>query len=56
MTKEQLHERTVDLCGRLIRTPSYSGDEQAVAKLIAEEMRALGYDEVRIDDCGNVIG
>lgn len=56
MTKEQLHNKTVDLCGRLIRTPSYSGEEKAVAALIAEEMRALGYDEVRIDGCGNVIG
>ncbi len=56
MTKEQLHEKTVALCGRLIQTPSYSGEERAVAELIAGEMRALGYDEVRFDACGSVIG
>ena len=39
---QQLHRRTVDLCGRLIQTQSYSGNEQAVAQLIAEEMKALG--------------
>ena len=56
MTKAQLHERTVDLCGRLIRTRSYSGEEGQIAALIAREMRDLGYDEVRFDACGNVIG
>ena len=56
MTKEQLHEKTVDLCGRLIQTRSYSGEEGEIAALIAEEMRALGYDEVLIDACGSVIG
>ena len=53
---QQLHRRTVDLCGRLIQTQSYSGNEQAVAQLIAEEMKALGYDAVDFDACGNVIG
>ena len=56
MTKAELHNITVELCGRLIRTPSYSGDEKAVAALIAEEMRALGYDAARIDSLGNVLG
>ncbi|MBQ6430327.1 MAG: YgeY family selenium metabolism-linked hydrolase [Oscillospiraceae bacterium] len=56
MTKEQLHKKTVELCGKLIQTPSCSGEEQAVAALTAREMRELGYDEVRIDACGNVIG
>lgn len=56
MTKEQLHDKTVDLCGRLIRTQSYSGQEEQIAALIAQEMRELGYDEVRIDACGSVIG
>ncbi|MGM9562957.1 MAG: YgeY family selenium metabolism-linked hydrolase [Faecousia sp.] len=53
---QQLHRRTVDLCGRLIQTQSYSGNEQAIARLIAEEMKALGYDAVGFDACGNVIG
>jgi len=46
----------LDFCRRLIRTPSLSGQEGAAAQLVASEMRALGYDEVRIDAVGNVIG
>ena len=56
MTKVELHEKTVELCGKLIQTPSYSGEEQPIAELIAQEMRDLGYDEVRFDGYGNVIG
>lgn len=41
---------------RLIQTPSLSGQEQDVAQLVANEMRSLGYDEVKTDLVGNVIG
>lgn len=41
---------------RLIQTPSMPGDEGAAAALVQEEMRRLGYDEVRVDEVGNVIG
>jgi len=41
---------------RLIRTPSLSGEEGAVAALVAQEMEMLGYDSVRADAAGNVIG
>lgn len=41
---------------RLVQTPSPSTQEGAVAVLLAEEMRHLGYDEVRVDAMGNVIG
>lgn len=40
----------------LVRTPSVSTHEDRVAALVADEMRAVGYDEVRIDRMGNVIG
>lgn len=40
----------------LIRTPSLSGEEGSIAELMAERMRRLGYDEVQIDDAGNVVG
>ena len=40
----------------LVRTPSFSDHEGDVAKLIEAEMKALGYDEVRIDKTGNVVG
>ena len=40
----------------LVRIQSYSGQEEAVARAIAAKMEALGYDEVRIDSCGSVLG
>lgn len=41
---------------RLVQTPSLSGQEEAVARLVHAEMRALGYDEVWVDAVGNVWG
>jgi succinyl-diaminopimelate desuccinylase len=41
---------------RLIRTPSMSGQEGEVAALVRAEMERLGYDEVHVDEAGNVIG
>jgi putative selenium metabolism hydrolase len=49
-------EACVDFLRRLIRTPSLPGTEEATARLVEAEMRELGYDEVRIDRMGNVIG
>jgi len=46
----------VDFCRRLIQTPSLSGQEEAVARLVEAEMIALGFDEVWIDEVGNVVG
>ncbi len=40
----------------LIRTPSPSGAESAVATLIATRLRALGFDDVFTDEVGNVVG
>ncbi|MCU0520273.1 MAG: YgeY family selenium metabolism-linked hydrolase [Anaerolineae bacterium] len=40
----------------LVQTPSTSGNESAVAALIMEEMRRLGYDQVWMDAAGNVLG
>src|SRR5512139_1591897 len=40
----------------LVRTNSYSGQEEQVARCIAAKMEALGYDEVKIDRYGNVLG
>lgn len=46
----------VAFCQRLIQTPSLSGEEAGVAALIQAEMSRLGYDEVWVDEVGNVIG
>jgi putative selenium metabolism hydrolase len=41
---------------KLIQTPSPSGQEKNIAKIIAAEMQRVGYDRVRVDTLGNVIG
>ncbi|MGM0401931.1 MAG: YgeY family selenium metabolism-linked hydrolase, partial [Chloroflexota bacterium] len=41
---------------RLVRTPSPSTQEGEVASLTAAEMRSVGFDNVKIDCMGNVIG
>lgn len=51
-----LREQMVDFTQRLIQTPSLPGQEEALARLVLAEMEALGYDEVRVDKAGNVIG
>ncbi len=40
----------------LVRTPSLSGQERAAARLFGSQLEALGFDEVRTDASGNVIG
>lgn len=49
-------QRCVDLLQRMIRTPSLPGKEGELADVVADEMRRLGYDEVRVDEVGNVLG
>jgi putative selenium metabolism hydrolase len=46
----------VDFAQRLVQTPSLSGQEGEVAQLLVSEMVHLGYDQVWVDDAGNVIG
>lgn len=48
--------RSVTFCQELVRLESLSGQEQAVAEAVEREMRSLGYDEVRRDELGSVIG
>ena len=40
----------------LVRIKSYSGQEEQIARFIASRMNALGFDEVKIDRYGNVLG
>ena len=41
---------------QMVRTPSFSGMEGNLAQLVAEEMARLGFDGVKLDDMGNVVG
>jgi putative selenium metabolism hydrolase len=40
----------------LVRTPSFSCQEGTVAERIADEMRAVGFQDVAMDRIGNVVG
>ena len=42
-------------CQELVRIPSLSGDEAAVATALAERLRRLDYDRVEVDDKLNVV-
>lgn len=46
----------VTFARKLIQIESLPGEEEEIARVVAEEMRTLGYPEVRIDEAGNVIG
>ena len=56
MAKEPSFENALAFAQDLIRIPSLSGEEGEVVARIRKEMDALGYDEVTIDEVGNVIG
>jgi len=45
----------VDFTLRLVREPSPSGAEGAVARIVAAEMERLGF-AIETDDLGNVVG
>jgi len=49
-------DEVVAFCRQLIATPSPSGREEKIAKLIASKMRELQYHSVKVDDFGNVVG
>ncbi len=46
----------IDLTQALVRIPSPSGAEDAVVERITAAMRALGFDDVRVDPNGSAIG
>lgn len=48
-------EDLVAFAQRLVRTPSPSGAERAVSELLADELEALGYRDVEVDEHGNVV-
>ncbi len=49
-------EACTDFLRRLVRTPSLSGQEASVARLVAEEMATVGLTDIRTDRIGNIIG
>jgi putative selenium metabolism hydrolase len=55
MTTE-LEAGTLALCRELVRIESPSGGEREVAVAVGRAMTELGYDEVRYDELGSVLG
>ncbi len=53
---KELEPQVADFLSRLIQCKSYSGKEKDVVLLIKDEMEKLGFDEVRIDALGSIIG
>ncbi len=52
----EIQTELLEFAQELVRIKSISGQEKEVVKLIETKMKALGYDEVRIDALGNVLG
>lgn len=50
------NEAVIALCQELIRQRSYSGEEAAVAEVAKRAFGELGYDDVFVDDYGNIVG
>ena len=51
-----LEPETVRCLADLVRTPSFSSKEEKVIAVIKQEMEKAGFDEVRIDGLGSIIG
>lgn len=56
MSKEASFENALAFAADLIRIPGLPGEEGDVARRVRQEMDALGLEDVRVDDAGNVIG
>jgi putative selenium metabolism hydrolase len=53
---KELEKDTANFLMDMIRVPSFSGKEKEVIQVIKKEMKKVGFDEVKIDGLGNVIG
>ena len=51
-----LEKETVRFLADMVRTPSFSSKEKQVIAVIKKEMKKVGFDEVRVDGLGSIIG
>lgn len=56
MLNEKRKQELVELLQDMIRNRSYSGEENNVVEAIKKGFKNLGYDDVFVDEYGNVIG
>jgi acetylornithine deacetylase/succinyl-diaminopimelate desuccinylase-like protein len=52
----KLEDELISFSQLLVQTPSLSGQEEAVARLLGEKMSELNFDETWLDELGNSIG
>lgn len=56
MLDKNREQEVIELCQRLIKAKSYSGEEKEVAGELSEFFTMKGFDEITIDKYGNIIG
>ncbi len=53
---DERKQTVIEVAQSLIRAKSLAGEEGAAAQAVIAAMRALNYDDVRVDELGNVVG
>lgn len=53
---EEIRPDLIDFAQKIVQTRSFTCQEGDVAHLVMEKMQELGYDEVTMDEVGNVLG
>ena len=53
---EELKQEITQFAQDLIKIKSYSGQEKEAIQFVEQRMITLGYDEVKIDSMGNLLG
>lgn len=56
MLTEKRHQQVIEYCQSLVRQKSYSGYEAPVVDEIRRIMEHFRFDEIHIDDFGNIVG
>lgn len=53
---DKYYRQAVEITRSLVQIESYAGSENAVIERVRTWMETLGYQDIRVDACGNVIG
>jgi putative selenium metabolism hydrolase len=56
MLNKEREQTVINLCQRLVKSSSYSGQEGKVAEELKKAFKELGFDDVVVDKYGNIIG
>lgn len=56
MLSEKQEQEVIELCRSMIRARSYSGEEEQAGQILGDYFRKNGFDDVFVDEYGNVIG